>query len=82
MIKLKPPICEICDEDIGESEECGLVYFKKRPSDLEWDKKASQPGFVGHPPYCAWFCVKHYARAKELKHLTISEAIQQIKSQE
>ena len=79
MRKIKPPICEVCDKRIGEDEECGLVYFKKRPSDLEWDKKASQPGFVGHPPYAAWFCSEHLEKAKALEHLTISEAMQKLK---
>ncbi|MFX0137950.1 MAG: hypothetical protein ACFFDN_30190 [Candidatus Hodarchaeota archaeon] len=76
---MKPPICEICDKKMGEFDDCGLVYFKKRPSDLEWDKKAEQPGFVGHPPYAAWFCKEHYEQAIKLEHLTISEALQKIK---
>jgi len=33
-------------------------------------------GFVGHPPYAEWFCSNHYESAKELKNLTISEALE------
>ncbi|MHA1649393.1 MAG: hypothetical protein ACTSYB_04285 [Candidatus Helarchaeota archaeon] len=75
---MKPPICCICDKRFDTSEG-GLVYFKKRASDLEWDKKV-EAGLVGHPPYAEWFCGKHYAKAKELSHLTIDEAMKILNS--
>lgn len=35
---MRPPVCRICGKDLPE-DEGGLVYFKQRPSDIEWDKK-------------------------------------------
>ncbi len=75
---MKPPVCCICNK-ILEADEGGLIYFKKRPSDHEWDVRAKQPGFVGHPPYAEWFCEKHYERAKDLGDLTIDIALNKIK---
>ena len=70
---MKPPICCICDKEL-EPSEGGLVYFKKRDSDIEWDKKVEEE-LVGHPPYAEWFCDLHYQKAKDLAHLTIDEAL-------
>ena len=75
---MKPPVCCICDKNL-EADEGGLVYFKRRPSDLKWDERAKQPGFVGHPPYAEWFCGRHYERAKELSDLTIDIALKKLK---
>jgi hypothetical protein len=74
---MRPPICGICDKDFRDvdMDEGGLIYFKKRPSDEEWDRKMEETGMVGHPPYAEWFCKDHYAKAKELEHLTIDEAM-------
>jgi len=74
---MRPPICGICDKDI-EGDEGGLIYFAKRPSDIEWDRRAEDPHFVGHPPYAEWFCGEHYVKAKEFSHLTLREAIKKI----
>jgi hypothetical protein len=71
---MRPPICYICDKHFRPSDGGGLVYFKKRPSDIKWDKKAEQPGYVGHPPYTEWFCEDHYDEAKERSHLPIDQA--------
>jgi len=59
-------------EDINDG---GLIYFKKRQSDFDWEKKMEEIGGVGHPPYAEWFCKKHYERANELSHLTIDIAL-------
>lgn len=73
---MRPPICEICGEDI-EGEEGDLVSFARSPSDENWHEQARKdPGFVGHPPEMEWFCGKHIARARELSHLTRAEAMQ------
>ncbi|MEX2705471.1 MAG: hypothetical protein ACTSUQ_08630 [Candidatus Freyarchaeota archaeon] len=77
---MRPPICAICDKRFLDSEEGGLVYFKKRPSDYEWIKKMEEKGMVGHPPYAEWFCGEHYPKAKELEHLTIDEAMKKLKN--
>ena len=46
---MKPPVCSICGSILSD-ESGGLVHFSKRPSDIEWDKKAEENGFTGHPP--------------------------------
>ncbi|MHA1752266.1 MAG: hypothetical protein ACTSXT_14560, partial [Candidatus Helarchaeota archaeon] len=66
---MRPPICAICDKKLDKNDG-GLIYFKKRPSDIEWDKKMEEKGMVGHPPYAEWFCKKHYQIAKKLQNLT------------
>lgn len=71
-------MCCICNKNL-DSDEGGLVYFKKRPRDFEWDERAKEPGFVGHPPYAEWFCGEHYKKAKDLSDLTVDEALNQIK---
>jgi hypothetical protein len=76
---MKPPICRICLKRLNPKEG-GLVYFKKRPSDLEWDEKMKRPGMTGHPPYADWFCAEHYKEAKELENLTIDEALKKLRT--
>lgn len=75
---MKPPICCICDKRL-ENDEGGLIYFKKRPTDLEWDERMKKPGMVGHPPYAEWFCEAHYSKAKEFCELTIDEALKMVR---
>ncbi|MHA1489974.1 MAG: hypothetical protein ACTSRI_09990 [Promethearchaeota archaeon] len=29
-----------------EIDESGLIYFKKRPSDIQWDEKMNKKGMV------------------------------------
>ena len=36
---MKPPICIVCNNKISKKEDGGLVYFKKRQSDLDWEKE-------------------------------------------
>ena len=73
---MRPPICAICDKRLEDMNDGGLIYFKKSPSDLEWDKKIKQKGWVGHPPYAEWFCKEHYKEAFKLKNLTKREAME------
>ena len=76
-----PPICLICDRELGDLDEGGLIYFRKRLSDIEWEKKMKEIGGVGHPPYAEWFCKKHYKKANELNHLTIDIALNILSSE-
>lgn len=76
---MRPPICCICDKRMLESDEGGLIYFKKRPSDIEWEEKMKKMRAVGHPPYAEWFCNEHYEQAKKFSHLTIAECLKIIK---
>ncbi len=70
---MMPPRCEICDKEFDEGG--GLLVFRKTEEDKEYDRRAEgEPGFVGHPPYAAWFCPAHYGEAKKLTHLTLAEA--------
>lgn len=76
---MRPPICCICDKEMLNSEDGGLIYFKKRPSDIEWVRRMEEKGMVGHPPYAEWFCGEHYKKAKSLEHFTIDNAMQALK---
>ena len=58
-----------------ETEDGGLIYFKKTPSDIEWQERMEKIGGVGHPPWAEWFCKEHYDKAKALKHLPKGEAL-------
>jgi len=80
MVKMKPPVCSICDKRLDYPDEGGLIYFKKRSSDKKWDKRMEEKGMVGHPPYAEWFCKEHYEKANELKDLAIDEAMKQLKT--
>ena len=71
---MKPPICIICYKEFLDSDEGGLVYFKKSMSDKRWIKAMKVESLTGHPPYADWFCGEHYEAAKELSHLTLAEA--------
>lgn len=79
---MKPPVCRICDKKLADMNDGGLIYFKKRPSDLEWEKRMEETVGVGHPPYAEWFCKKHYEKANELKQLSIDEALRILISRE
>ncbi|MFW9942502.1 MAG: hypothetical protein ACFFFT_15795 [Candidatus Thorarchaeota archaeon] len=79
---MRPPICRVCDKELAEKNDGGLVYFKKRQSDIEWEKKMEEIGGTGHPPYAEWFCKKHYKKANELKHLPIDEAFKKLAIEE
>lgn len=77
---MMPPECRICGNDFDPfREDCGLVYFKRTESDIEWDCKMKETGMVGHPPYAVWFCEKHYEMAMTLENLTHGEAIAQLR---
>ena len=75
---MKPPVCCICNKRLDYPDEGGLIYFKKRASDREWEEKMEREGMVGHPPFAEWFCEKHYKKALELKDLTIDKAMKQL----
>ena len=72
---MKPPVCCICDKRLDYPDEGGLIYFKKKASDREWEERMEREGMVGHPPYAEWFCEDHYNNALQLKHLTIDKAL-------
>jgi hypothetical protein len=77
---MKPPICRICDKTLEGADDGGLIYFKKRPSDIEWEKRMEEIRGVGHPPNAEWFCSRHYNKANELKSLTIDQALKKLTS--
>lgn len=74
---MEPPICTVCQVDFRDVEDGGaLVEFAKSAHDLEWDRRAAAEGFVGHPPYAAWFCTRHLTQARGMgaAGLTLAEA--------
>jgi hypothetical protein len=75
---MKPPVCAICES--RSFDQGGIVYFKKRASDKEWDKRMKEEGMVGHPPYARWFCSNHYEKAESLRHMTADEAMRIMRS--
>ena len=78
---MRPPVCRICDKKLADLNDGGLIYFKKRQSDIEWDKKMEEIGGVGHPPYADWFCKTHYEKAIELKNLYIDKALKILRAE-
>ncbi len=72
---MRPPICEICSRSFNPDNEGGLLYFKKKPEGIAFDKRVEKEGIIGHPPYAGWFCGTHYKSAEEYTLLTINEAI-------
>ena len=77
---MRPPICEICDRDFDPHKEGGLIDFKETPEGRAFDKRVAEEGIVGHPPDTGWFCGDHIEQARELTHLTISEACRKIRA--
>ena len=77
---MKPPICCICDEMLDSLDDGGLIYFKKRASDKEWEEMMEKKNMVGHPPFAEWFCGDHYAKAKELKDMNIDKAMKMLET--
>ncbi len=75
---MRPPICCICDKKLDYPNDGGLIYFKKRASDIEWGNMMEREGMVGHPPFAEWFCGDHYKKAFELKDLTIDKAMKHL----
>lgn len=78
---MRPPICEICEKYFNPDEAGGLVYFKETEAGREFERKCREEGMVGHPPDAGWFCGEHVELAKNLKHLTIDEALEEIGKQ-
>lgn len=78
---MKPPICEFCDDDFRSDDTGGLLYFTRDAHAQEWHDRQREEGFVGHPPEAAWFCGVHYPAAEKLTHLSLSEAMQELRKQ-
>ncbi len=78
---MRPPICRICEKRMEDINDGGLIYFKKRQSDIEWEKRMQKIGGVGHPPCAEWFCKKHYEKANDLRDLTLRNAIRLLKTE-
>jgi len=76
---MKPTICEICHKRFTPSDKAGVVYFRKSPGDIEWDKRVEEEGIIGHPPYAEWFCEIHHPQAKKMETLTRMEAMNEFR---
>jgi hypothetical protein len=78
---MKPPRCIICDKRFSPKNGIsGGIYFKKTPEDIAYTKQMEADRKVGHPAAYAWFCKKHYAKAKRYKKYYLKEALKKIKS--
>lgn len=73
---MKPPYCEVCD---ALCDPDGLIVFKRDAEGEAWDRWVQETGATGHPPYAGWFCPAHLKRAQALQHLTIDEALKQMR---
>ena len=76
---MRPPICDVCDREFDPDREGGLLYFKETPEGRAFDKRVEEEEIVGHPPDAGWFCGRHYKKARKLLHLTISEALKELR---
>ena len=80
---MRPPICAVCHARFGPDDEGGggLVSFALDDAARAFHaRKKAEPGFVGHPPEKEWFCATHVAAARQLSHLTRSDAVGQLKA--
>ncbi|MDP2345769.1 MAG: hypothetical protein Q8O67_32800 [Deltaproteobacteria bacterium] len=76
---MRPPICAICH--VRFHEEGGLVSFALDDAARAFAaRRASKPGFVGHPPQKEWFCAAHIEAARALTHLTRGDALTQLRA--
>ena len=75
---MRPPICYICDKSLDTPNDGGLIYFKKRASDKEWEEMMKKKNMVDHPPFAEWFCGVHYKKAFGLNDLTIDKAMKHL----
>jgi len=41
---MRPPIYAICNKKLADMDDGGLIYFKKRLSDIEWDGYMKKKG--------------------------------------
>ena len=72
---MKSTIYRICDKELAEKDDVGLVYFKKRQFNKDWEKRMEEIVGVSHLSYSEWFFEKYYKKANELKYLSIDETL-------
>lgn len=70
---MKRPVCAVCDRPLqGEVEgREGLIEFA--------DYRPLPQDVTGHPEGLEWFCERHYAAARELRHLTLVGVLDRLK---
>lgn len=79
---MRPPICAICYNRMDdENRDFELVSFQLSEEDKEFNKRFEKPGFIGHPHGLEWFCKEHAEIAKKYVHLTLGEALKEIKKE-
>lgn len=78
---MMPPNCCLCERGLDTNDNCELVAFAKRPEDIQWYRAIEASGETGHPPNVDWFCASHVAGAREIAHLTIDEALAQLRGE-
>ncbi len=68
---MMPPECPVCGRDLRSDPD--LKFGQVRFANFE---PIDGPG---HPEGLVWFCVDHLDAAKELEHLSSSDAIRELR---
>lgn len=75
-----PPICLVCMKDFRSNVSSGgRVHFTRTTDELERAQRMREQMMVGATPGAGWFCEDHLEQAKLLTHLSMAEAIKQIR---
>ena len=75
VVDMMPPVCALCDRDIGpDDQEGGLVSFRLTKEQEAANERFKQSGFTGHPDGLHWFCGEHRAKAQDLSREHDAEA--------
>lgn len=76
MVRMRPPICEVCHTRFGPRDGALLSF---RPLAAASKPLATRPG-VGHPEHQGWFCPEHAEDAEALTALPLGEALKELTS--
>jgi len=80
---MRPPKCVICNRILRDKLEFARASFKLTQEEADYNREMRnrKPKIIGWPLRGeAWFCEDHIEPAGKLGHLSLSEAIQQIKN--
>jgi len=79
-IYMRPPNCYLCERGLDTEDECELISFTKIPENVIKSVRGSIYPVPTHPDSTEWFCKEeHFNLAKQFKHLTYEEAVNQLK---
>lgn len=79
-IYMRPANCYLCERGLDTKDECELISFTKIPANVIKSVRGLVYPVPTHPDNTEWFCIEeHFALAKQFKHLTYEEAVNQLK---